>query len=615
MWLELFLSLALVLKALTYECPHSHYLFDDRCFAFVDGKGTQKEGRKQCLEIGYELVSIHDMINNRYAQQLAQAVLSFTYGNIWIGLHKENEIWKWLDNSTYDFMNWGRGINPAHQCAVMRISDGKWLSADCEMPYQALCSGFAFEPTTAHTDLPRNTTQAITTQKWTTTGEERTAVTTTEEGETKTRTPWRPVTPEYPTTGTVEETTTDDGRTKTTRRWEPETEATTGATEESTTDDGGRTKTVPKETRRCLFVGDLLNFDRRVPDYEKEMEFIAKIGYELLNRGVDAEGAIWAYGFTNAPEPEEKLKNMTKKIAKLQSDIKSTMTYVDRYKPNYSNKQIIWRLNNMTVVDEMANCLVFFSGAKNTDKLREKLISNENFKKVVVVSLRGANLTEHGGETVDVSNGYTEENVNIVVDKILDISPTEPPAPRHAGPHCLIAGDMLNFDRRIEEYEKESQFVLNIGEKLLDIEDAAVAIWSYGYVDDRSLAEALNRMTSNSRVFENEVRSRMAYAGNKNAQSNKQVLETLNNMSPTEWDGKANCLVYLSALKRANDLEKLIPKGDAVKRVVVVSLRGGDLSPLLDTHRGAMVIVDAAGGYTTKNAEDVIKAISSNIWN
>ncbi|CAJ0598482.1 unnamed protein product [Cylicocyclus nassatus] len=195
MWLDLFLSLALVLKASTYECPYSHYLFGDRCFAFADGKGNQEEGRKQCSDLGYDLVSIHDMINNRYAQQFAHAVLSFTYGFIWIGLYKENEKWKWVDNSTYDFMNWGEGINPAHQCAVMRISDGKWLSADCEMPYQALCSGLANESTTPRTDLPRNTTQAITTQKWTTTGDERTALTTTEEGETKTRTPWTPENP------------------------------------------------------------------------------------------------------------------------------------------------------------------------------------------------------------------------------------------------------------------------------------------------------------------------------------------------------------------------------------------------------------------------------------
>ncbi|VDM70559.1 unnamed protein product [Strongylus vulgaris] len=129
----LLLSLALgIYFAAAHDCPESHFLVDNRCFAFVHERVEFEEARKECAKMGYDLVSIHDMISNHYAQQLAHIALGSMYGSFWIGLFKERETWKWVDSTLIDYTNWAWGNNPAKKCATMRISDGKWITADCE---------------------------------------------------------------------------------------------------------------------------------------------------------------------------------------------------------------------------------------------------------------------------------------------------------------------------------------------------------------------------------------------------------------------------------------------------------------------------------------------------
>ncbi|CAJ0605117.1 unnamed protein product [Cylicocyclus nassatus] len=366
--------------------------------------------------------------------------------------------------------------------------------------------------------------------------------------------------------------------------------------------------TAPKETRRCLFVGDLLNFDRRIPDYEKEKRNISEIVDELLSSGVEAEGAIWAYGYTNEiPHPEEKLSNMTSDSEWLTDDINITMNYIDLPKPNYSNKEVIDRINNITEINGTANCLVFFTALpyKRTINL-EKRFNTTEFEKIVVVRLRDSN-----------------ETASDVVERILDINATESPVtittklppttvPGYVGPHCLIAGDLLNFDKRVEEYEKEREFVINIGEKLLGVEDAAVSIWAYGYANTSDINEALNCMTYSSTSFASDVNETMAYVEVHDPMSNKKMLETLNDNS-IDWEGKANCLVLLSAMKKAKGPEKLIPN-KSIRRTVVVSLRGADLKDLVDLEEDPTVKVNATNGYTKENVEEVVEKIRRNIW-
>ncbi|RCN52812.1 hypothetical protein ANCCAN_01189 [Ancylostoma caninum] len=74
-----------------------------------------------------------------------------TYGFFWIGLHERGGKWVWDDGSHLGYTNWAEGNNKARQCAVMKVADGTWVTADCLKGYQAMCSGPAMKDVTTIT--------------------------------------------------------------------------------------------------------------------------------------------------------------------------------------------------------------------------------------------------------------------------------------------------------------------------------------------------------------------------------------------------------------------------------------------------------------------------------
>ncbi|CAJ0598387.1 unnamed protein product [Cylicocyclus nassatus] len=141
------LLLALVaLSQATDPCPKGH-IYDEitkKCYAFVHDALNFVDASKACQErFGYELISIHDMQLNLYAQQLSHAFFDKDYGSFWIGGTKWGyDDWHWTDNTPFDFRNFAKGNNPLKYCAHMRIADGQWIVDDCEQElHQAMCFG------------------------------------------------------------------------------------------------------------------------------------------------------------------------------------------------------------------------------------------------------------------------------------------------------------------------------------------------------------------------------------------------------------------------------------------------------------------------------------------
>ena len=65
--------------------------------------------------------------------------LSSYFSNTWVGLHKENGVWRWVDGRKLTFPDW-RVNEPQNgeTCARMTVN-GKWAGIGCGVTYKYLC--------------------------------------------------------------------------------------------------------------------------------------------------------------------------------------------------------------------------------------------------------------------------------------------------------------------------------------------------------------------------------------------------------------------------------------------------------------------------------------------
>lgn len=68
--------------------------------------------------------------------------------------------WSWMDNSTYDFQNWGPSEpeNLSMSCAAENIQNGYWSSDDCFKAKPFVCEVPDIVPTTQHVTINLNFT-------------------------------------------------------------------------------------------------------------------------------------------------------------------------------------------------------------------------------------------------------------------------------------------------------------------------------------------------------------------------------------------------------------------------------------------------------------------------
>ncbi|KAL6726549.1 hypothetical protein Aduo_008510 [Ancylostoma duodenale] len=143
-------SLLAVLTTAEYQCPKGHLLdaAAKKCYAYIRNVLTFEEAKKECAKIGYGLVSIPSESYNAHIQQISTLFLGMTYGSFWIGLYERGGKWMWDDGSHLGYTKWAEGNNKARKCAVMKVADGTWVTADCLKGYQAMCSGPAMKDVT-----------------------------------------------------------------------------------------------------------------------------------------------------------------------------------------------------------------------------------------------------------------------------------------------------------------------------------------------------------------------------------------------------------------------------------------------------------------------------------
>ncbi|EYC46103.1 hypothetical protein Y032_0407g905 [Ancylostoma ceylanicum] len=144
------LSLVATVTVAEYVCPKGHLLdaATKKCYTYIRSSSSYAEARTECKKIGYGLVSIPNEIYNAHIQQISTVFLGMTYGYFWIGFSRQGPKWVWDDGSSSGYTNWAEGNNKGRKCAVMKVADGTWVTADCSRGYQAMCSGPALEEET-----------------------------------------------------------------------------------------------------------------------------------------------------------------------------------------------------------------------------------------------------------------------------------------------------------------------------------------------------------------------------------------------------------------------------------------------------------------------------------
>ncbi|XP_054608745.1 galactose-specific lectin nattectin-like [Dunckerocampus dactyliophorus] len=83
-------------------CPSPWISHDNRCFLYESVDKTWHDAEKHCVAQGGHLASAHSHATIEFFQGLIPR-----YG-VWIGGHKENDVWKWADGSQFD-------VKPYHE--------------------------------------------------------------------------------------------------------------------------------------------------------------------------------------------------------------------------------------------------------------------------------------------------------------------------------------------------------------------------------------------------------------------------------------------------------------------------------------------------------------------
>nr|XP_038043863.1 killer cell lectin-like receptor subfamily B member 1B allele B isoform X2 [Anas platyrhynchos] len=99
-------------------CPQSWQLLGDQCYQFSKSTGNWMEGKKDCESRGSHLAVFRNTTDmehlNEGIQQDSKEKLT-----VWIGLKASNNIWKWVDNSSFDATMFG-SLGSKNGCATLK---------------------------------------------------------------------------------------------------------------------------------------------------------------------------------------------------------------------------------------------------------------------------------------------------------------------------------------------------------------------------------------------------------------------------------------------------------------------------------------------------------------
>ncbi|EYC37287.1 hypothetical protein Y032_0809g2457 [Ancylostoma ceylanicum] len=191
------------------------------------------------------------------------------------------------------------------------------------------------------------------------------------------------------------------------------------------------------------------------------------------------------------------------------------------------------------------------------------------------------------------------------------IMTTSTESPREHNAHCVIVVDLYNFGDDESKYEKEKQFVKELGVTFFSSRGNLTAgLAFYGYVKNLpfNLNPALNDMKSSAEDFVKKVDAELWLRNTVNPSNTREAIQKINSF--TKIRGRANCMIIISEQENTKDLPPLDPPRDW-KRIVAVGFNGTNLTRIVSPTRGKAISVPYK--FTDKDVEEVVNGVFEGI--
>lgn len=128
------------------SCPSDWHPYGSRCLKFVSIQQSWADSEQNCLALGGNLASVHNLLEYRFMQALTKD----TNGHLpdtWVGgfdAVKEG-LWMWSDGSRFDYTHWNTGepnnAGEGEDCLQMNAASEKlWFDVPCEWKFASLCA-------------------------------------------------------------------------------------------------------------------------------------------------------------------------------------------------------------------------------------------------------------------------------------------------------------------------------------------------------------------------------------------------------------------------------------------------------------------------------------------
>ncbi|XP_074480140.1 type-2 ice-structuring protein-like [Sebastes fasciatus] len=128
------------------SCDGGWSEFHGRCFYYVPIAMTWAQAEKNCLSMGGNLASIHNVMEYHEIQRLI-LMSSHEYKQAWIGGSdaQEEKQWFWIDGTPFNYLNWCAGepnnYHGKQNCLHMNHAAPKcWDDLQCNNRVPSVCA-------------------------------------------------------------------------------------------------------------------------------------------------------------------------------------------------------------------------------------------------------------------------------------------------------------------------------------------------------------------------------------------------------------------------------------------------------------------------------------------
>ncbi|XP_075948408.1 ladderlectin-like [Anarhichas minor] len=126
-------------------CSYGWTECNGRCFRYIPRPMTWAKAERNCLSLGGNLASVHNILEYHWIQRIIVSV-SHQYKSTWIGgsdAQEENK-WFWSDGTSFSYMYWCKGepnnLRGRQHCLHMNHGAGKcWDDIQCSYEKPSVC--------------------------------------------------------------------------------------------------------------------------------------------------------------------------------------------------------------------------------------------------------------------------------------------------------------------------------------------------------------------------------------------------------------------------------------------------------------------------------------------